>query len=120
MDSSLPTSAFASRSSGLRLSLRSSSGSGGAEITGGGTDPVFLASFMDGEFPFVDVMKRATPLAVPRFGFDRTVVTFCQWASDGSRQNAIGLEEIMRMLLHPTVDTRFKDWPLAVKSILGF
>ena len=24
------------------------------------------------------------------------------------------------MLPHPTVDTRFKDWPLAVKSILGF
>ena len=26
----------------------------------------------------------------------------------------------MRMLPHPAVETRFKDWPLAVKSILGF
>ncbi len=26
----------------------------------------------------------------------------------------------MRMLPHPMVETRFKDWPLAVKSILGF
>src|SRR5436305_15185811 len=30
------------------------------------------------------------------------------------------MTELMLMMPHPAAQTRFRDWPLAVKSILGF
>src|SRR4051812_39642950 len=65
IDSSLPTSALASGSPGCRLSLRSSSLSGGAEITGGGAPSRSFAAFTAGS-PSRNIAQEKRPEGLRR------------------------------------------------------
>src|SRR5689334_4417272 len=85
IDSSLPTSTLALRSFGSRLSLRSSSRSGGADMTGGGV--VFRSSFTSASpCPTIARVKRGDCATVPPIlapCFDGPRRNFCQRASGG-------------------------------------